>query len=136
MAPTGSRSSAGRSSLGFASGRRAARGRRRVRRRRPRGLLGHVISLTGRLPRLRSPSPVQRDLLGLGLIALGVFMGFVLYGGWNGGRAGHGLAVGVGWLLGRTRALVPLALCWGGATLMLGGVLPDLRPLRGGLVCV
>jgi S-DNA-T family DNA segregation ATPase FtsK/SpoIIIE len=100
--------------------------------------LGHAISLTGRLPRfrLRSPSPVQRDLLGLGLIALGVFMGFVLYGGWDGGRAGHGLAVAVGWLLGRTRALVPLALCWGGATLVLGGVLPDLRPLRGGLVCV
>jgi S-DNA-T family DNA segregation ATPase FtsK/SpoIIIE len=86
--------------------------------------------------RLPSPSPVQRDVLGLGLLAVGVFMGFVLYGGWNGGRAGHGLAVAVGWLLGRTRGLVPLALCWGGATLVLGGVLPDLRPLRGGLVCV
>jgi DNA segregation ATPase FtsK/SpoIIIE, S-DNA-T family len=86
--------------------------------------------------RLPSPSPLERDVLGLGLLALGVFMGFVLYGGWNGGRAGHGLAVAVGWLLGRTRGLVPLALCWGGATLVLGGVVPDLRPLRGGLVCV
>jgi hypothetical protein len=38
-------------------------------------------------------------------------MGFVLYGGWDGGRVGHGLEVGVGWLLGRTRALVPVALC-------------------------
>ena len=68
------------------------------------------------MPRLPIPrpgplSPAQRELLGLGLIALGVFMAFVLYGGWNGGRVGHGLEVGVGWLLGRTRALVPLALC-------------------------
>src|SRR5205823_5700830 len=65
-----------------------------------------------------------------------VFMAFVLYGGWNGGGAGHGLAVAFGWLLGRARALAPLALCWAGATLVLAGVLPDLRPLRGGLTCL
>ena len=137
MAPTGRRPSAGRSSIGRASGYRRPRPRRR-RRRSSRGLLQRAISLPLRLPHMRlpTPSPVQRDVLGLGLLALGVFMGFVLYGGWNGGRAGHGLAVAVGWLLGRTRGLVPLALCWGGATLVLGGVLPDLRPLRGGLVCV
>ncbi|HWX74231.1 MAG TPA: DNA translocase FtsK, partial [Solirubrobacteraceae bacterium] len=95
----------------------------------PRGL---------RLPRWWPPalSQVQRDVLGLGLVALAVFMAFVLYGGWNGGGAGHGLDVAAGWLVGRTRALVPLALCWGGVSLMLGGVLPDLRPLRGGIACV
>jgi len=97
-----------------------------------------VLSWSARLPRLglRSPSPVERDLLGLGLFAVGVFMAFVLYGGWNGGGAGHGLAVAFGWLLGRARALAPLALCWAGATLVLAGVLPDLRPLRGGLTCL
>jgi DNA segregation ATPase FtsK/SpoIIIE, S-DNA-T family len=79
---------------------------------------------------------VERDVLGLGLIALGVFMAFVLYGDWNGGGAGHGLAVAFGWLLGRARVLAPLALCLAGGTLVLGGVLPDLRPLRGGLMCL
>jgi S-DNA-T family DNA segregation ATPase FtsK/SpoIIIE len=90
------------------------------------------------LPRLalRSPSPVERDVLGLGLIALGVFMAFVLYGDWNGGGAGHALAVAFGWLLGRARGLVPLALCAGGGALVVGGVLADLRPLRGGAICL
>jgi len=75
-------------------------------------------------------------VLGLGLIALGVFMAFVLYGGWNGGGAGHALAVAFGWLLGRARVLAPLALCAGGGALVVGGVLPDLRPLRGGAICL
>jgi S-DNA-T family DNA segregation ATPase FtsK/SpoIIIE len=48
-----------------------------------------------------------------------VFMGFVLYGGWEGGRAGHGLAAASGWLLGHARVLVPLALAAGGAALLL-----------------
>ena len=63
-------------------------------------------------------------------------MAFVLYGGWNGGGAGHGLAVAFGWLLGRARVLAPFALCWAGGTLVLAGVLPNLRPLRGGLTCL
>jgi S-DNA-T family DNA segregation ATPase FtsK/SpoIIIE len=83
-----------------------------------------------------SLSPAGRDVLGLALVAAGVFFGFVLYGGWNGGRAGHGVVVALGWLLGRARVLVPLAMFAGGWTLLLGGVLPDLRPLRGGTACL
>ena len=79
---------------------------------------------------------MQRELLGLGLVALGVFMAFVLYGGWDGGGAGHGLAVAFGWLLGRARGLAPLALCFAGGTLLLGAVLPDPRSRRGGLTCL
>ena len=55
----------------------------------------------------------QRDVLGLGAGGRGVFMGFVLYGGWDGGRAGHGLAVALGWTLGRARVLAPVALVAG-----------------------
>jgi S-DNA-T family DNA segregation ATPase FtsK/SpoIIIE len=78
----------------------------------------------------------ERDVLGLALVAFGVFMGFVLYGGWNGGRAGHGLAVALGWMLGRARVLTPVALVVGGGALLLRPVLPALRPLRTGAVCV
>jgi S-DNA-T family DNA segregation ATPase FtsK/SpoIIIE len=78
----------------------------------------------------------QRDVLGLALVAAGVFMGFVFYGGWNGGRAGHGLAVALGWTLGRARALTPVALFLGGGALLLRPVLPALRPLRAGALCV
>jgi S-DNA-T family DNA segregation ATPase FtsK/SpoIIIE len=78
----------------------------------------------------------QRDVLGLGLLSAGVFMGFVLYGGWDGGRAGHGLAVASGWTLGRARLLVPVGLFLGGSVLLLRVLLPALRPLRAGAVCL
>jgi DNA segregation ATPase FtsK/SpoIIIE, S-DNA-T family len=78
----------------------------------------------------------QRDVLGLALVAAGVFMGFIFYGGWNGGRAGHGLAVALGWTLGRARVLTPVALFLGGGALLLRPVLPALRPLRAGALCV
>jgi S-DNA-T family DNA segregation ATPase FtsK/SpoIIIE len=78
----------------------------------------------------------QRDVLGLALVAAGVFMGFILYGGWNGGRAGHGLAVALGWTLGRARVLAPATLVLGGGALLLRPVLPALRPLRTGALCV
>src|SRR5262249_59012523 len=85
---------------------------------------------------LRSPTPAERDVLGLGLIAVGVFLGFVLYGGWNGGRAGHGLAVALGWTLGKARALAPIALIAAGGALLLRGVLPAVGRLRAGAVCL
>jgi S-DNA-T family DNA segregation ATPase FtsK/SpoIIIE len=78
----------------------------------------------------------QRDVIGLAFVAAGVFLGFVLYGGWNGGHAGHGLAVALGWLLGRARALAPATLVIGGGALLLRPVLPALRPLRTGALCV
>jgi DNA segregation ATPase FtsK/SpoIIIE, S-DNA-T family len=77
-----------------------------------------------------------RDVLGLALAAAGVFMGFVLYGGWEGGRAGHGAAVALGWLLGGARLLTPVALVLAAGALLLRPVLPDMRPLRAGLVCL
>jgi S-DNA-T family DNA segregation ATPase FtsK/SpoIIIE len=70
------------------------------------------------------------------LIALGVFMGFVLYGDWNGGGVGHGLALGLGWSVGGAKVLAPFALAGGGAVLLMRPVLPALRPLRTGSLCL
>jgi S-DNA-T family DNA segregation ATPase FtsK/SpoIIIE len=78
----------------------------------------------------------ERDVLGLALAALGVFIGFVLYGGWHGGRVGHWLVVGLGWVVGGGRELAPVALLACGATLLLRPVLPALRPLRTGSICL
>jgi len=78
-------------------------------------------------------------VLGLAIVAFGVFMGFVLYGSGSpapGGRAGHALAVGFGWALGRARVLAPLTLVVAGGILLLRPVLPALRPLRTGAACV
>src|ERR1700728_2647901 len=78
----------------------------------------------------------QRDVLGLGLVALGVFMAFVLYGHWDGGRVGHGLAVALGWCVGEARVLAPIALIVGGGALLLDQLIPTRRPLRTGGLCV
>jgi S-DNA-T family DNA segregation ATPase FtsK/SpoIIIE len=92
------------------------------------------------MPRLPVLDQRERDVLGLALVAGGVFMGFVLYGSGgplaSGGRAGHGLAVALGWALGRARVLVPVALAVGGGSLLLRPVLPALRPLRTGAICL
>ncbi len=75
-------------------------------------------------------------MLGFGTIAVGVFMGFVLYGDWNGGRVGQGLAEVLGWCMGEAKGLVPIALVAGGGALLLRPAWPQLRPLRAGATCL
>ncbi|HTZ87941.1 MAG TPA: DNA translocase FtsK [Solirubrobacteraceae bacterium] len=115
-------------------GRSTARGKTRKRTSARRGAKrGGGSGLGALLPRrLRELPPLEqrgRDVIGLALVALGVFMGFVLWGNWDGGRAGHGLAVAFGWVFGKARIFVPLALAGMGATLLLREVLPASRPL-------
>ena len=81
-------------------------------------------------------SQSQRDVLGLGLVAVGVFMAFVLYGNWDGGRVGHGLSVAIGWCIGEARVLAPIALVVGGGALLLSQLMPAPRPLRTGGLCL
>ena len=110
---------------------RPARGRSAsARRRSSRGGLFGVAR--------RRPALDQRglDILGLGLIALGVFMAFVLYGHWDGGHLGTALTVAVGWCVGRARVLAPAALIAGGGALLAAAVMPARRPLREGGLCL
>src|SRR4051812_10621478 len=130
MAPASKRAPARRK----APARKAAT-RRPARRSPPRGL----ASLLPRGVRMPVLAQRERDILALAVIALGVFMGFVLYGSGSpapGGRAGHALSVGMGWALGGARVLAPVALVVGGAALLLRPVLPAVRPLRTGAAWV
>ncbi|HEX3433106.1 MAG TPA: DNA translocase FtsK [Solirubrobacteraceae bacterium] len=108
-------------------GRASSRGRGKS----SRGLLGSAPLIGGGVPRLPVLDQRGRDVLGLALVALGVFMGFVLYGGWDGGRVGHGLAVALGWVLGKARVLAPLALIGAGGILLLDQGLAARRALLG-----
>jgi DNA segregation ATPase FtsK/SpoIIIE, S-DNA-T family len=114
----------------------ARRGRTRARRARARGLAGLGLPLPRALPRLPELDQRQRDVLGLALVALGVFIGFVLYGRWDGGRAGRWLVVALGWAMGGARELAPVALLLAGGALLMRPVLPALRPLRTGAICL
>ncbi|HTB69433.1 MAG TPA: DNA translocase FtsK [Solirubrobacteraceae bacterium] len=102
---------------GARGARTGARGRGRSSR--SGGLLGLGSLWPQGLPRLGVLDERGREVAGLALVALGVFMGFVLYGGWDGGHVGHGLAVALGWTLGKARALAPLALLGAGTMLLL-----------------
>jgi DNA segregation ATPase FtsK/SpoIIIE, S-DNA-T family len=92
------------------------------------------------VPRLPALTQNQRDVLGLGLVAVGVFMAFVLYGSGGppppGGRVGHGLAVGLGWCVGEARTLAPPALVVAGGALLLAQLMPTRKPLRTGGLCL
>jgi S-DNA-T family DNA segregation ATPase FtsK/SpoIIIE len=134
MAATRKRSTArsSKAARGTSRGSRAGR----AGRRRARGIAGFGLPLAPSLPRLPQLDQRERDVLGLALIASGVFIGFVLYGGWDGGRAGHWLIVALGWGVGGARELAPVALLLAGGALLLRPVLPALRPLRTGSICL
>src|SRR4051794_23776424 len=89
-------------------------------------------------PSFHLPALEQRqlDLIGLGLVALGLFFAFLVYFGWDGGRAGSQAVEGLRWLLGAGHYLVPLALVAAGAILMLRPMLPAVRPFRSGAICL
>jgi DNA segregation ATPase FtsK/SpoIIIE, S-DNA-T family len=56
------------------------------------------------------------DVIGLALIAAGVYLAFVLYMGWDGGRVGGWMSTGLENAAGRVAYAVPIALvAWGGA---------------------
>jgi S-DNA-T family DNA segregation ATPase FtsK/SpoIIIE len=88
---------------------------------------------TARLPQLEQH---QLDLVGLGLVALAVFLAFVVYLGWEGGQAGSGIVEGLRWLVGGVHYAVPVALFVAGALLVLRPMLPAVRPFRSGAACL
>ena len=100
--------------------KRTATARRRAPARRRRARRSFQFTLDQR----------ELDVLGLGLVALGVFMGCVLYGQWNGGSAGNGAAHWLAVLFGDVRDGVPIALAGAGAMLVLRPVIGSPRPLR------
>jgi S-DNA-T family DNA segregation ATPase FtsK/SpoIIIE len=76
------------------------------------------------------------DMLGLGFVAVAVFLGFVIYSGRDGGRAGREAVEGLEWLLGDMTYAVPPALAAIGAIFVLRPVLPAVRPFRSGGICL
>jgi S-DNA-T family DNA segregation ATPase FtsK/SpoIIIE len=74
------------------------------------------------------------DLIGIALAALGVYLGFVLYGGWDGGRVGAGARVGLKWVAGDVSAIFPLLLVLAGAAIVLKPFIATLRSFNAGMI--
>src|SRR3954447_21154118 len=76
------------------------------------------------------------DLIGLGLVAAGVFLVFPLWMQWDGGRGGKALVDGLRYVVGVLAYGAPIALCAAGALCILRPVLPAVRPFRSGAICL
>jgi S-DNA-T family DNA segregation ATPase FtsK/SpoIIIE len=76
------------------------------------------------------------ELWGLVLVALGLFLGSVVYAGWNGGYVGGAVADGLDSLIGSASYVVPVAFVALGCLMVGRSALVDFRPFRTGLAIV
>ena len=111
---------------------------RRPRREAGRSRAPRARASARRSARSACPLLEQRhlDLIGLGLVALGVFLAFPLYLGWDGGAAGQAATDGLAYAVGQVAYAVPVAIVAAGAILVLRPVLPAVRPFRAGALCL
>jgi DNA segregation ATPase FtsK/SpoIIIE, S-DNA-T family len=105
-------------------------------RKRKSKLRPRVPSRVKKTRKKRSARPRNQhpELWGLGSLALGLFLGAVLYFGWNGGYVGGWLGDGFDRLIGDARYVLPVALAAVGGLVVAKSALVDVRPFRTGLV--
>src|SRR3954468_24815821 len=89
-----------------------------------------------RRPRLGPVEQRHLDVIGLTLVALGAYLTFVLYMGWDGGNVGSSADDALSFLLGKVAYAIPLTLFVSGAALILKPFLPAVKPLRTGGICI
>src|SRR5262249_47643429 len=105
-------------------------GRKGRRKLRPTLPSRHKKTRTKRSARPRGQHP---ELWGLGAVALGLFLGAVLYFGWNGGYVGGWLGEGLDKLIGDAKYVVPGALVVLGALGVTRRGLVGVRPVPAGM---
>jgi S-DNA-T family DNA segregation ATPase FtsK/SpoIIIE len=105
-------------------------------RKARRGRIGAPPSLPQASGPEREPQPKHLDLIGLGCVVLGIYLVFVLYFGWDGGRLGSGLRDGLNYTIGLVAYVIPLALFATGGILIFRPALPSVKPLRAGAACL
>jgi S-DNA-T family DNA segregation ATPase FtsK/SpoIIIE len=76
------------------------------------------------------------DIIGLALIAIGVFLAGVAYLHWSGGAIGAGAIKGTRFVFGALGYAVPAALVAGGALVLARELRPPARPMRTGMICL
>jgi len=87
-------------------------------------------------PRLPVLEQRHLDLLGLALVACGVFLAFPLYLHWDGGRVGDAVIDGLALAIGALRYVAPVGVIVAGAVIVLRPVLPSVRPFKSGGTCL
>ena len=86
-------------------------------------------------PRLHL-EPHHVDIVGLALIALGVFLAGVGYLHWGGGALGGGSMRACRFFFGSLGYAVPVVLVLAGALVLMRELRPPTRPMRTGAICL
>jgi DNA segregation ATPase FtsK/SpoIIIE, S-DNA-T family len=109
---------------------------RMAKRRKKRPLRPRVPSRVKKRTRKGGGARSEQhlELIGLGLLALGVFLVSILYLGWSGGMVGGAIADGFGGTIGAAAYVAPAALVVIGALMVGRSELVDVRPFRTGLI--
>jgi S-DNA-T family DNA segregation ATPase FtsK/SpoIIIE len=92
--------------------------------------------LPARIKKKRKAKPKgeqHHELTGLGLVAVGLFLGSILYLGWNGGTVGGGIVDGFEAVIGAAAYVAPVAALVVGALMVGRSELVDVRPFRTGI---
>jgi DNA segregation ATPase FtsK/SpoIIIE, S-DNA-T family len=76
------------------------------------------------------------DLAGLAAIGTAVYLGYVIYLGWNGGTVGNGSETALSYAVGAGAVVVPVALGLAGIGLILRPFLPSPRSVAVGVVAI
>jgi S-DNA-T family DNA segregation ATPase FtsK/SpoIIIE len=107
-----------------------------ARRRKKRALKPRTPSRVRKKKRARTRGHGHQhpELVGLVLVALGIFLSTVIYLGWSGGYVGGLAAGGLDALIGAARVIFPAACLAVGALMLARSALVDMRPFRTGLV--
>jgi S-DNA-T family DNA segregation ATPase FtsK/SpoIIIE len=104
--------------------------RRKKRTLRPR--LPARVKKKGRKGKPRSEQHLE--LTGLGLLALGLFLAFILYLGWGGGMVGDVVALVFTGAIGAAAYVAPVTFVIVGALMVARSGLVEVRPFRTGLL--
>jgi S-DNA-T family DNA segregation ATPase FtsK/SpoIIIE len=105
-----------------------------ARKKRPSKLRPKAPSrVRRRKKKARTRSHHYAELIGLALMAFGVFLAAVLYGGWNAGVVGGRLTSGLEALVGAAVYVVPIACVGVGGLALVRSRLVDMRPFRMGV---
>jgi DNA segregation ATPase FtsK/SpoIIIE, S-DNA-T family len=106
------------------------------RRRKRRSLKPRLPARVKKRKRTRTRGRAHPELVGLGLVAVGLFLASLIYLGWEGGFAGGAIVDGVRSLIGAAAYVAPALLVAVGALMVGRSELVDIRPFRTGLAVV
>ncbi len=87
------------------------------------------------IPRLQL-EPHHLDIIGLALIACGIFLAGVAYLHWAGGALGSNAVLAMRFVFGALGYAVPVALLLAGALVLARELTPPARPMRAGVICL